>query len=121
MAPARTASLASIAWVVSNLATGASLGSGSFTVASCVYDALQQDDPRWSADSAIHPGADGSWGYNFAGELAATLFPATALAAPGALAGPAAPQRLQADVAFTPVLGQPLRVIWSWQQLPVYG
>lgn len=115
------ASLSSIAYTVSDLTNGESLGTGTFTISSTVYDSLQQGDPRWSADSAARPGADGSHGYNFAGELPASLFALTTLAEPGVLTGPADPIQVQADVAFTPASGQAFRMVWSWKVWPVYG
>lgn len=115
------ASLSSIGYTVSDLTDGTALGSGTFTVSAVLFDSLQQGDARWSKDSAGRPGADGAWGYNFLASLAATLFPLTALAADDLLAGPAPPHRVQCDVAFTPVSGQPFRVLFSWLSVPVYG
>jgi len=115
------ASLSSIAYTVSDLSAGTSLGTGTFTISTTVYDSLQQGDPRWSADSAREPGPDGSHGYNFAAELPASLFALTTLAEPGVLSGPARPGRIQADVAFTPASGQAWRVVFAWDSYPVYG
>ena len=115
------ASLSSIAYTVSDLTNGSSLGTGTFTVSSTVYDDLQQYDPRWQADSAGEPGDDGEFGFNFAGALPATLFALTTLAAPGVLTGFNAGIVVQADVAFTPASGQQWRISWRWRVLPAYG
>jgi hypothetical protein len=115
------ASLSSIAYAVSNVSTGASLGTGTFTISECVYDSLQQNDPRWTADSAASPGADGAHGLNFAATLPASLFALATLAAPSVLAGPARARTVQCDVVFTPVTGEPWRVTFVWQTLPTYG
>lgn len=114
------ASISTIAYTVSNISLGTALGSGSFATTT-IYDSLQQGDARWRADSAAQRGPDGEWGYNWAAELAATLFALTTLAAPGVISGPAKPQTIQADVVFTPVSGEPFRVVFTWQKLPVYG
>lgn len=115
------ASLSSIGYVVSDVTGGSSLGSGSFTVSSTVYDSLQQNDPRWKEDDADNLGPDGAHGFNFAATLPASLFALTTLAVPSVLAGPARPKQVQCDVTFTPVSGEPWRVVFTWQTLPTYG
>lgn len=115
------ASLSSIAYTVSNVTLGTTLGTGTFTISSTVFDALQQGDVRWQEDSADEPGPDGVHGFNFAATLDDALFVLITLAAPGVLSGPASPQLIQCDVAFTPTSGEPWRVAFRWQKLPVYG
>jgi hypothetical protein len=115
------ASLTSISYTVSDVTLGTTLGTGTFTVASSIFDVLQQTDPRWTADSAAQPGADGAFGYNFLAVLPATLFPLTAILPPSSpLALPTA-DRIQADVTYTLASGEPFRVTWQWLQLPTYG
>jgi hypothetical protein len=113
------ASLASIAYAVTNLTTGAAAGSGSLAVASVIFDSLQLD-ARWAKDSAAFPGPDGSAGYNFAAELPAALFAVSAPAVPTPYTI-ATPQRYQIDVVFTPATGQPWRQIFQITAQGVYG
>lgn len=116
------ASLASIGYVVSNLTLGTSLGSGSFVVNDCIYDALQQSDVRWKEDDASNLGPDGAHGYNFVATLPVSVLPpARTLAAPGVLSGPARPHDIQAEVRFVPVSGEAWVVVFQFQSLPVYG
>ena len=115
------ASISSITYTVSNVSLGTALGAGTFTVSSSIYDALQQNDVRWAIDSAAEPGPDLTHGFNFLGTLGATLFSLATLAAPGVLTGEADAETMQCDVFFTPVSGQPFRVIYRWPALPVYG
>lgn len=127
--PITQATLTSIAYTVTNLTLGQNVGSGTFTISTTVFDALQTNDPRWRFDDPYNPGPDGLWGFNFAAVLPATLFPITTittspdLGVPGpTLPGqPPTPQRMQCDVAFTPVTGQPFRQIFLWSVLDVYG
>lgn len=111
------ASLSSISYSVANLTAGTVLGTGSLTVSSTVFDDLQTD-ARWTQDTANRPGPDGASGYNFAATLPASLFPATTLTAAAARS---APPRIQVDIVFTPVSGEPFRVIWSWAPVRVWG
>ncbi len=115
------ASLTTLAYTVSDLTNGTALGASTFTIASVVFDSLQQNDPRWQVDSATEPGSDGSHGFNFLAVLPATLFALTVLAEPGVLTGFAPGVQVQADVTFTPVSGQPWRISWRWRATPVYG
>ena len=109
-APITQATITSIAWTLTDLTAGAALASGTFTVASAVFDSLQLD-PRWAADGV---------GYNFLGTLAASNF---ALASPSAgVPGQApAPRRYQCDVAFTPASGEAFRVVFQFSALSVFG
>lgn len=116
--PITQASLSSIAYTVSDLTAWLSAGTGTFTISSTVFDALQQADPRWTVDSAMNPGPDGAWGYNFAAVVPAADFPATALTPDAVLA---APHRYQCDVTFTPVSGEQFRVPFRWTPVPVWG
>lgn len=120
--PITRASLVSIAYTVTDLTTGLPLGIGIFPVASTVYDQLQQGDPAWTIDTPARPGVDQLSGYNFAGQLPATLFPVSTPAPPSPLTGQPAKHRIQCDVAFTPTAGgQPFRVSFVWDQGAVYG
>ncbi|MES2342321.1 MAG: hypothetical protein V4597_11630 [Pseudomonadota bacterium] len=107
--PITRASLTSVSWTVTDTVTGLAVvgGTGAPTVASCVTDALQQSDPRWTKDSAQAPGDDGRWGYNFLLTLPASLF--------------VVQTRYQADVVFTPVTGEPFRVAFLWTPVRVFG
>ena len=113
------ASLSAIAWQVSDLTAGVVLGSGTFAVATSVFDSLVQNDPRWTMDSQQQPGADGAFGYNFAATIAASNFPPSTLTAPAM--PPATPHRLQADVHFTDAGGGNWRVVWAWTPVVVYA
>lgn len=118
--PVTQASLSSITWQLSDLTAGTVAGSGTFAVASSIFDALQQADPRWQADSALVPGPDGSWGYNFLATLGAALFPVATLA-PAQFGAAAVPHLYQADVAFQPVSGERFTVSWQLNVVPVYA
>lgn len=115
------ASLSSVAYTVSDLTSGATLGSGALVIASVVFDDLQQRDGRWSADGPARPGEDGEHGYNFRAQLPASVNPTRALAGEDVLAGQRAPHRYQCDVLFTPVAGEVFRVPFQWQEKVVYG
>ena len=117
--PVTQASLSAIAWTLTDLTTPAALSSGAFAVASVVFDALQQADPRWTRDSAAVPGPDGRWGYNFLATLPAGLFAISPAPTVGLLA--ATPVRYQADVAFTPAAGEPFRQVFQWTRQRVWG
>ncbi len=116
------ASITSIAWTVTDLTLGTVLATGTFTVSSSVFDSLQQNDPRWTYDSAASPGPDGAFGYNFAATLPSTVL-AVSTPSPVPPGYPPAnlPRRVQVDVAFTPVVGAAFRVIFLLSVLPVYG
>jgi hypothetical protein len=115
------ASVVQITWTVLDVTAGVTLGTGSFTTTAAIYDSLQQQDPRWERDTAANPGPDGAWGYNFAATLPASLFPATLLAAPDPLAGGAQGHEVHCEVVFTPVQGQPFRLLFIWQTVPSYA
>lgn len=105
------ANVASIAYTITDLNTGVKLVSGgSLVVASVVFNALQQNDPLWSKDSAAVPGTDGAYGYNFKAIIAAASFPV-------ANSG----DSMQADVAFTMTAGNVVRVSFVWLTSVVYG
>lgn len=102
------ASLTSIGWTLTDLATGLVVTSGTFAVAAVVFDALQVQDGSWTKDSADSPGPDGAWGYNFRGIIPAANFTASG-------------DRFQVDVAFTPATGEPFRVPFQFATVKVYG
>lgn len=104
------ASISSIAYSVYDLDADASLATGTFTVASVVYDTLQQSDAAWTKDSASKPGTDGRWGYNFKAILPATDIP---IASSG--------DRVQVDVAFTPASGQKFRLVYQFDTTEVFA
>ncbi len=119
--PITMASLASIAYTVTDTTAGVNLGSGFFTVGGSVFDALVNGDPRWTQDSPQSPGPDGLSGYNFQATLPATLFPIRTPSPPDLLAGAPPGHNYQCDTAFTPVVGLPFRVSWRWPEEVVYG
>jgi hypothetical protein len=108
------ASLSAIALTVTdltlegNVAGSGFISSTTLTISQVIFDSLQQNSGIWTKDSALFPGSDGRWGYNFAFTV-----PVTALANPG--------DRMQVDVAFTPVTGPPFRIPYIWNSLKVYG
>jgi hypothetical protein len=117
--PITQATLTGVAWTLTNLTTGVVAATGTFVVGASVYDSLQQADGRWTADSLAAPSTvDGLAGYNFLGTLAAALF-AAAVPVAGVVAPP--PTWFQADVAFTPVSGQPFRQSWRFPAGAVFG
>lgn len=112
------ASLASIAYQVTDLTvpgtytTIVSLGNGTIPVSTSIFDSLQQQDQTWTKDSAANPAppppqGDGRYGYNFRFVLPPSSVPGG--------------KRLQVDVVFTPVAGQPFRVQFQFTTLPTYG
>jgi hypothetical protein len=115
--PLGQASVASIFYVVTNLATGAQSAAVPLIVSGVVYNDLQQTDPRWTRDSADYPGPDGRWGYNVAFTLPASALPVS-VPTPG-VTTPAT--RFQVDVEFIPVQGEPFRVSWSLAPVPVFA
>ncbi len=115
--PVTRATLSTLAWKVSDLSAGAAVGSGTFTVNGTVYDALQQNDPRWTRDSAGLPGPDGAFGYNFLATLPASTFGATPLVGRADLI----PAPLyQADVTFTAADASVFDVPFQWRPLGAY-
>jgi hypothetical protein len=102
------ASILSVGWTCTNLATGIASGTGTLTVTQVVFNNLQQSDPRWTRDSSDTPGPDGQWGYNFAFAL-----PAAALPSGGV--------RYQIDAVFVPISGESFRVSWSVVPVTVYA
>lgn len=120
--PITRASLSTIGWTATDLTAGAAIATGTFTVASSVYDALQQTDPRWSKDSATSPGPDGLWGWNFLASLSATLLgAATPQQVPAGWPTPVGPRPVQVDVGFTPVSGARFTASWRLEIQPAYG
>lgn len=111
-------SISSISYQVSNLTTGQVAGSGTFAPTDVIFDNLQQQDPRWSLDSASRLGKDGAWGYNFAATILASDFAPSTLAAPALT--PAPTSMFQIDVVFVPVSGSRFTVSWQAPAIPVY-
>ena len=101
--------LTEIAITLTDLATGEAIVERlSLSLSAVVVNGLIQNDPRWSKDSAEFPGPDGLWGYNFL----------TTIGAASILNGG---DRYQADVAFTPVVGEQFRVVFQFTPVTVYG
>ena len=115
-------SLTSIAYTVSDLTSGVPVGSGTWSPSLVVLNSLVTGDPRWTIDTEASPGRDGRSGYNFLAVLPAALFPTRAVQPRDLLAGyQPPPVRYQCDVAFTPVTGEPFRVIFSWLEQVGHG
>jgi hypothetical protein len=115
--PITQATVASIAWKLSDLTAGTVVAAGTFVVAATILNALVQNDPRWTADSANSPGPDGLWGYNFAAVLPASTFPATPLTGQALLM---TPDTLQCDVTFAMQDGTQFVVPYRWTPLAAY-
>ncbi len=88
------------------------------TPASLLYDNLQQNDPRWSIDSADEPGEDGRHGYNFLATLDSGLF--TAFDVESEEPYKVTPHRWQVSVVFTPVSGEPWHVPFQFTAVPTW-
>jgi hypothetical protein len=67
-------SVSAITYVIQDLTLATQIGSGTLTVASVVFNALQQSDARWTQDSATLLGSDGLYGYNFAWQVPGANF-----------------------------------------------
>lgn len=117
--PVTRATLSSIAYTVTDLVS-AGQDAGTLTVSAVIFDSLQ-NDPRWVRDSADHAGPDGSCGYNFLAVLPATLFDTSSPTEIPAGYPQPTQKRYQVDVVFTPVSGQPWRVIFLVTVLPVFA
>jgi hypothetical protein len=115
--PVTKATLSGIAYKVSDLTTGLVPGTGTFTVATSIFDALVQNDPRWVRDSARAVGPDGLYGYNFLATLPAATFPAALLTGRANLIPP---DKLHCDVTFTPTSGEAWVVPYEWTPIAAY-
>ena len=118
------ATISSVAWTLTDLTTGAIVSTGTWTVSTTVFQALQQQsaDPRWTLDTPTHPGPDGLSGYNLLGIVPASAFQlgTPAVTPPGY--PPQAPHQYQVDVLLTPASGQPFRVTGRYTpESVVYG
>lgn len=113
--PITAATVTSIAYQVTDLTAGTILTSGALTPASVVFNALVQNDPRWTRDNLYNPGPDGNWGFNF---LAALTVPA--ITADNVLT-PNIDQQVmhlvQADVGLTMADGSLIVVAYRWRPL----
>lgn len=114
------ASMSTIAYVVSDLTAGTTGSSSSLVVASVVFNSLQQEDPRYTQDNECNPGPDGAWGYNFMTVIPASAFPISVLSSTADDPVPE-PHDYQIDVVFTPVSGEPFRVVWLVTPVNVYA
>jgi hypothetical protein len=111
------ATVSGIAYKVVDLTLGTVLGTGTFVVASSIFDALVQTDPRWVRDNARAVGPDGLFGYNFLATLPAVTFPAALLTGRANLT-PA--DRVHCDVTFTPTSGEVFVVPYEWTPIAAY-
>lgn len=120
--PIVQADISSIAYTVRDLANATTVTSGSLTVSSVVTNALVDNDPRWTVDSAAFPGPDGRTGYNFVATIAASafasLFDVAASTAP--VPYKVTPHRVQVTVEFTPVSGQVFRQVFQVVPAPTW-
>lgn len=107
--------ISTIGYTVRDLTTGQTVASGSLTVASVVYNSLQQSDPRWEVDNEDTPGPDMRWGYNFAATLPASAFASLFTVEPADWQVPyeVRPHRVRITVEFTPVSGEKFRQLWD--------
>lgn len=105
--PITQASLSSITYTVTDTTDTDTQSTGTLTISSVVFNDLQQQDRRWTADSQARPGRDGRWGYNFRATLPASIMTLTT--------------KQQADVKFTPVSGEVFFVPFAWTPVRIYG
>lgn len=126
--PITPASVTSIAYTVTDLASGFQLATELPLPTTCVLPNLVQGDPLWTQDSAAQPGADGTYGYNFLASIPASSLPGLGpnpidVPVPTAWAGPTpVPDAVQIDVFFTMVGGQVFRIPFVVNVVvPVYG
>ena len=97
--PVTQASLASIAYTVTDLNQGTVIVTGSaLTISQVIFDTLQLA-PVWTKDAV---------GYNFLAALPGSLFTNGG-------------DTYQVDVVFTPVTGNPFRQSWQLVLQTVYG
>lgn len=114
--PITRASLSTITYAVRDLTDAVAVQAAQpLTIAQVVYDDLRQSDPRWTRDSAYHPGPDRAWGYNFLATLPAGLFDDY-----DSDTGVVTHHEYQVDVKFTPVTGQPLVVPFRFRPVTTY-
>lgn len=122
--PITQATISTIGWTLTDLTAGSIVATGTWTVSSTIFQALQQQsqDPRWTLDTPAQPGPDGLSGYNLLGVIPAANFP-LGTPAPLGLGWPApVPHTFQIDVVLTPTSGQPFRI--TGRYLPdtvIYG
>jgi hypothetical protein len=116
--PITQSDITSIAWTARDLNTGVTISTGTFTVATSVYNSLQQSDGRWTVDSQYAPGHDRRWGYNFAGTVPAATFANLFDVDP--LTFRVTLHRVQVTVAFTPASGEPFRQAFQFSPLATW-
>lgn len=105
------ASISSIAYGVTDLDDdNTSITTGTQTVASVIFDSLQQTDNAWTVDDADNLGEDGRWSYNYKWTLAGTVVTV-------ALSG----HRFQIDVRFTPVTGEPFTIPFIFKSTKTFA
>jgi hypothetical protein len=114
-----TAQINSIAYTVTDLLAGETLGTGVFATTTVGTELIQRD-PRWSADTPGDPGDDDASGYNFAATLPASLFELDTAAAASPMTANAT-RKIRCDVAFTPASGEAFRVSFEWEVQATYG
>lgn len=118
--PITQSDISTIAYTIRNLTLGTTpVTSTSLTVSSVVFNALQQSDQRWTADSQYAPGTDRRWGYNFLATLPAASF-ADLFAVDSASPFDVTPYKVQVSVVFTPASGQPFRQVFQFTPIPTW-
>ncbi len=110
--------ISTITYTVQDLATALTIVTATaITVSTAIFNSLQQQDARWTVDSAISPNpVDRRWGYNFAAVIPAASF--ASLFSVDFLQQ-VHPHRAQITVNFTPASGEQFRQ--AWQVTPIPG
>lgn len=102
--PITQASLSTLTYTIRDLTAGTTITSAqSLTIASVIYDSLQQSDPRWTKDDADNLGPDDRHGYNLLAVIPASHFTAVDVDSD---TKQITAHRYRVDLLFTPVTGQ---------------
>ena len=113
------ASVSTITYTVRDLTNATTVATNqSLTVASVVYNSLQQSDPRWDVDSAFQRGRDGEFGYNFAATVPAAHFATFDVESTSPFKE--TPHRYRVTVEFFPVTGAVFRQNFEGTALPTF-
>lgn len=112
------ASLSTITYTVRDLTNATTIASAqSLTVASVVFDSLQQADPRWSRDSAAYPGGDSTHGFNFLATIPASHFDDVTV---DSSTYDVTSHRYRVDVKFTPTSGEAFIIPFEFTALATW-